>query len=85
MLKGINGEHLVAIAGGVSGGMEVWNPANGSVTTLNSTFPLRGGGPQMIATNGNTELIFYESNESLGNPSGIWKFSQVLFQLYFIF
>jgi hypothetical protein len=78
LLKGTNGEKLVAIAGGVSSGIEVWNPADGSVTTLNSTFPLADGyGPQMIAINGNTELILYESSSSVDNPKGIWKFSQV--------
>ena len=78
MLKGFNGETWVAIVGGASAGIEVWNPANGSVATLNSTFPLANGfGPQMIAINGNTELILYESSSSVDNPKGIWKFSQV--------
>jgi hypothetical protein len=84
MLKGANGEKLVAIAGGnYADGIEVWNPADGSVKTLNSTFPLSGGDPQMIAVNGNTELIFYESNRSEGVPQGIWKFSQVLQNFHF--
>jgi hypothetical protein len=78
MLKGFNGETRVAIVGGASAGIEVWNPANGLVTILNSTFPLANGfGPQMIAINGNTELILYESSSSVDNPKGIWKFSQV--------
>ncbi len=34
---------MVAIAGGESAGIEVWDPAYGSVTTLNSTFPLSDG------------------------------------------
>ena len=68
---------MVAIAGGNSDGIEVWNLANGSVTTLNSTFPLSAPHPNMIAVNGNTELIFYESCISPGMPKGIWKFSQV--------
>jgi hypothetical protein len=76
--KGINGEQLVAIAGGNSAGIEVWNPADGSVKTLNSTFPLVGPGPRMIAVNNNTELIFYESEYSDGSPNGIWKFSPVI-------
>jgi hypothetical protein len=29
----------------------------------------------MIAVNGNTELIFYKSSNSPGNPTGIWKFN----------
>ncbi len=76
--KGINGEKLVAIAGGDEDGIEVWNPADGSVKTLNSTFSLSGQAPQMITVNGNTEMILYESVKSNGNPQGIWKFSQVL-------
>jgi hypothetical protein len=77
ILKGTNGVTLVAIAGGYSAGIDVWNPASGSVTTLNSTFPLvdYGTNPKMIAVNGNTELIFYESSNSPGNPKGIWKFN----------
>jgi len=79
LLKGTNGEKLVAIAGGVSSGIEVWNPADGSVKTLNDTFPLADFGthPQMIAANGNTELIFYESVFNAVTLCGIWKFSQV--------
>jgi hypothetical protein len=74
MLKGVNEETWVAIVGGASAGIEVWNPADGSVTTLNSTFPLADGyGPQMIAVNGNKELILYESSASVDNPKGIWK------------
>ncbi len=81
MLKGIKGEKLVAIASGNSPGIEVWNPADGLVKTLNPTFPLGGSGPQMIAVNGDTELILYESSQSfknIGSPLGVWKFSQVL-------
>ena len=37
--KRANGQTVVAIAGGESAGIEVWDPADGSVTTLNSTFP----------------------------------------------
>ena len=79
LLKGLNGEKLIAIASGHSDGIEVWNPADGSVTILNSTFPLRNGRSQMIAVNGNTELIFYESGYSSSSFKGIWKFSQVCF------
>jgi hypothetical protein len=77
LLKGTKGEKMVAIAGGNSDGIEVWNLANGSVTTLNSTFPLSAPHPNMIAVNGNTELIFYESFYGVGSPKGIWIFSEV--------
>jgi hypothetical protein len=79
----MNGEKLVAIAGGSTTGIEVWNPVDGSVKTLNSTFPLTGPGAQMIAVNGDTELIFYESSRMPGSPQGIWKFSQVLLKLQY--
>jgi hypothetical protein len=36
--KGINGKELVAIAGGNVDGIAVWNPADGSTKTHNSTF-----------------------------------------------
>ncbi len=76
LLKGSNGEILVAVAGGFAQGMEAWNPIDDSVKTLTSEFPLYSGEyPQMISVNGNTELIFYESSASVGNPQGIWKYS----------
>jgi hypothetical protein len=78
LLKGSNGENLIAITGGASAGIEAWNPLDGSVKILNSTFPLANGyGPQMIAIKGNTELVLFESCTSIGDPKGIWKFSQV--------
>ena len=72
---GLNGQQLVAIAGGYANGIEVWNPADGSVKTLNPDFPLAGVSP-MIAVNGNTELIYYEYG-LYGSPKGVWKFSQL--------
>ncbi len=77
LLKSNSGENLVAIAGGYTAGIEVWNFADGSVNMLNSTFPLSGYSPQMIGVNGNTELIFYETGYTDSAPKGIWKFSQV--------
>jgi hypothetical protein len=75
--QGPNGEKLVAIAAGDSPGIEVWNPADGTVRTLNATFPPAQSHPEMVAVNGNTELIFYEAGDTT-NGQGIWKFSQVL-------
>ncbi len=76
LLKGSNGEILVAVAGGIAQGMEAWNPIDDSVKTLTSEFPLIASEyPQMISVNGNTELIFYESSASDGNPQGIWQYS----------
>jgi hypothetical protein len=76
---GLNGETLVAIAGGASTGIEVWNPADGSVTILDHYFPTNFVHPQMVAVNDGTELIFYESGDNLANPQNIWKFSQVMY------
>jgi hypothetical protein len=62
LLKGTKGEVLVAVASGHSAGMEVWNPADGSVKMLTSDFPKYAGEfPQMISVNDHSELIFYES------------------------
>ena len=36
---GQNGEKLVAVAGGISSGMEAWNPADESVQILTTNFP----------------------------------------------
>ena len=62
LLKGSEGEVLVAVASGNSAGMEVWNPADGSVKMLTSDFPKYAGEfPQLISVNDHSELIFYES------------------------
>jgi hypothetical protein len=52
LVKGQNGEDLVAVAGGSSAGMEVWNPLDGSVKLL-TDFPAAWpyGFPQMISAN----------------------------------
>jgi hypothetical protein len=81
LLKGSSGTLLVAVAGGISQGMEAWNPADDSVATLTAEFPLPSEDvytyeyPQMLSVKGNTELIFYESSTSNGSPKGIWKYS----------
>jgi hypothetical protein len=81
LLNGSNGKLLVAVAGGVSPGMEAWNPADDSVVTLTAEFPLAYEAiysdeyPQMISVKGSTELVFYESSSSIGSPQGIWKYS----------
>jgi hypothetical protein len=76
LLKESNGKTLVAVASGISQGMEAWNPVDDSVVTLTSDFPLIASEyPPMLSVNGNTELIFYESSNSYGHPKGIWKYS----------
>ena len=78
LLKGKDGETLVAIAGGPTPGMEVWNPANGSVKTLTTDFPSGSGyGRQMLSVKGGSELIFYEFDWTSPFAKGIWRFSQV--------
>ncbi len=62
LLKGSDGEVLVAVASGQSAGMEVWNPVDGSVKMLTSDFPPYADDfPQLISVNDHSELIFYES------------------------
>jgi hypothetical protein len=62
LLKGSEGEVLVAVASGGSAGMEVWNPADDSVKMLTPDFPPRTSEfPQLISVNDHSELIFYES------------------------
>ncbi len=62
LLKGSEGEVLVAVASGASAGMEVWNPTDDSVKMLTSDFPPRTGEfPQLISVNDDSDLIFYES------------------------
>ncbi len=76
LLKGAKGETLVAVASGHTQGMEAWNPADNSVVTLTSNFPLATVEyPKMISVNGNSELIFYEAYAMEGQPKGIWKYS----------
>ena len=77
LLKGENGESLVAVASGLSAGLEVWNPVDGSVKNLTLDFPLASEGsrtPKMISIGDGSELIFYESIFT-GDPiKGIWKY-----------
>jgi hypothetical protein len=62
LLKGSDGEVLVAVASGNSAGMEVWNPVDDSVKMLTPDFPPYAGEfPQLISVNDHSELIFYES------------------------
>ena len=79
MLNGPNGETLVALAGGVSSGLEVWNPLSDSVTVLTAEFPIRssyaGMAPFMISVNGANELIYYDEVEE-EERSGIWRYHQ---------
>ncbi len=66
LLKGSEGEVLVAVASGASAGMEAWNPTDNSVKMLTPDFPPRTGEfPQLISVNDDSDLIFYESY----NPS----------------
>jgi hypothetical protein len=39
MSRGFNGEDLVAVAGGYSKGLEVWNPDDGTFKVLTEDFP----------------------------------------------
>jgi hypothetical protein len=72
-LKVFFGMTAVVIAGGQSSGTEVWYPVVDLITTVNPTFPPNygSGGQQMIAVNGNTELIFYEAGFLADGPKGI--------------
>ena len=78
LLVNENGETLVAIAGGFSPGLEVWNPEDDSVRTLTPDFPLGSsqGYEQMISVNGDTELIYYEARINSTVPKVIWKYHQ---------
>ncbi len=64
MIRGSNGESLVAIAGGMSPGMEVWNPEDGIVRMVSPDFPDQTSlfrSAKMVSIKKGTELIFYES------------------------
>ncbi len=76
LLKGSEGEVLVAVAGGTPG-MEVWNPANDSVQMLTPDFPpFTLEFSQMISVNDHSELIFYESH----SPSQAKGIEQIITQ-----
>ena len=70
-MKGDNGENLVAVAGGMSPGLEVWNPEDGSVKVLTADFPEKSvETPQMVSVEQGRKLIYYD-----GKPrTGIWHF-----------
>ena len=77
LLKGDNGEKLVALVGGnTSPGMEVWNSNDGTVTTLTTDFPPKSdNAPFLVSVSDGEELIFYEAHNS-NNQKGIWKYFQ---------
>ena len=73
LMKGDNGENLVAVAGGLSPGLEVWNPADGSVKLLTADFPEITDSfwiPQMISFEQGQKLIYYDPR----HRTGIWHF-----------
>ena len=71
LLKGDNEENLVAVAGGWSPGLEVWNPVDGSVKMLTPDFPeISNGSPQMISIEQGRKLIYYDTKPR----TGIWHF-----------
>ena len=81
LLKQKKGKKVVAIASGLSPGIVVWNPVNGSVQVLNSTFPRAYSmviqTPQLISVNKDRDLIFYEAwHQTVDENKGIWKFHQ---------
>ena len=72
LMKGDNGENLVAVAGGLSPGLEVWNPADGSVKLLTADFPKHSlDTPQMISAEQGRKLIYYDTQPR----TGIWHFN----------
>jgi hypothetical protein len=80
MLDMGDGQRVVAIAsGGSSGGMEIWNPADGAVKTLSSTFPPASGHnqtPQMLSILNGKSLIFYENwHHHIDQNKGIYRYS----------
>ena len=80
MLKRADGKEVVAIVSGLSSGIVVWDPVNGSVQVLNSTFPRAYTGhqtPQLKSVNNGSDLIFYEAwHQNFDENKGIWKFHQ---------
>ena len=71
----------MAIASGMSPGIEVWNPVNGSAQVLNATFPRAYATgiqtPTLISVNKGKDLLFYEAwHQRADENKGIWKFHQ---------
>ena len=61
-IRGANGETLVAIASGISAGLETWNSEARTVTNISPDFPPLSGdfkSPKMLAIKGGAELIYY--------------------------
>ena len=78
LLRGDDGNEVVAIASGLSSGIEIWNPVDGSIKLLNDTFPPISeinSTPKLISVNRGLELIFYETwHFHADENKGIWKF-----------
>ena len=85
-VKDSNGDILVAVAGGNSPGLEVWNPQTNVVMTLDSNFPPSTGfvsTPTLMTVKDSSTLIYYQAQQIYLGPSQtaltsqIYKFSMV--------
>ena len=72
LLNGGNGKKVVAIAGGVTIGMEAWNPFDKTVKYLTADFPPPdiNGFSQMLSIQSGEQLILYKAGE-------IWNYLQI--------
>ena len=79
LLKGVNGEHLVAVAGGQSDGTEIWNPLDGSVKLVSDDFPPLTNSSicnsKLVPIKDGSELLLYGGCHGNVVQNGIWKFS----------
>ena len=83
LVKGSNGEPLVAVAGGItadSKGLEIWNPLKASVELIDDLLPTETASSlglnhaMLIPINKGTEMILYGGYQN-DYQSEIWKFT----------
>ncbi len=78
----------VAIIGGRSQGMEVWNPSDDSVQKIFTEVPPEEGDSssldfaQLLAINGGRELLLYGGNQVPLDPKG--KVPLIIYRIHFL-
>lgn len=84
LARNVNGDPLVAVAGGRndgSKGLEVFNPRDGTVTVLSEVLPQEEmtdnqlQNAHMMSINGGTELLIYGGYDGFTTVDDIWKFT----------
>ena len=80
VIKGTDGFSRVAVIGGESKGMEIWNPNDGTIEMVTDELPLEETSTkgimhsEALAINEGSEVLLFGGNKG-SDHQGIWKYS----------